>query len=268
VGPDDELSWADLAAVGRAHCERGDTRSADSVIGRLDPAGEEAQAEGVSAVLDNVRAYLHGVSALAAGDPARASSLLADAYASAPGESACALAYAASLVQVADPERLPEAADLYEQVAMTDPSWGQAVAGLADALNALGRPEDAARVLTAVPAGHPLRTEALTRACRAMEAGKWDPVVAAAAGEQVRAADDDTRGAADAELAAALYGAALAALARGEQVGDVAGQPGNARVLAERAEDALLDLAAATANPSKRHELLDAAARTRPWSVW
>jgi len=268
VGPDDELSWADLAAVGRAHCERGDTRSADSVIGRLDPAGEEAQAEGVSAVLDNVRAYLHGVSALAAGDPARASSLLADAYASAPGESACALAYAASLVQVADPERLPEAADLYEQVAMTDPSWGQAVAGLADALNALGRPEDAARVLTAVPAGHPLRTEALTRACRAMEAGTWDPVVGAAAGEQVRAADDDTRGAADAELAAALYGAALAALARGEQVGDVAGQPGNARVLAGRAEDALLDLAAATANPSRRHELLDAAARTRPWSVW
>jgi len=34
-----------------------------------------------------------------------------------------------------------------------------------------------------------------------MEEGTWDPVVAAAAGEQVRAADDDSRGAADAELA-------------------------------------------------------------------
>jgi Protein kinase G tetratricopeptide repeat len=171
-------------------------------------------------------------------------------------------------MRAGDPERLPEAADLYEQVAMTDPSWGQAVAGLADALNAQGRREDAARVLTAIPAGHPLRTEALTRACRAMEEGTWDPVVAAAAGEQVRAADDDTRGAADAELAAALYGAALAALARGEQVGEVAGQPGDSRVLAERAEEALLDLADATANPPRRHELLDAAARTRPWSVW
>ena len=42
-----------------------------------------------------------------------------------------------------DAERLPEAADLYEQVAVTDPSWGAAVAGLADALVALGRPEDA-----------------------------------------------------------------------------------------------------------------------------
>jgi hypothetical protein len=38
--------------------------------------------------------------------------------------------------------------------------------------------------------------------------------------------------------------------------------------MAERAEEALLDLAAATANVSRRHELLDAAARTRPWSVW
>ena len=63
-------------------------------------------------------------------------------------------------------------------------------------------------------------------------------------------------------------GAALAALARGEQVGEVAGDPGDSRVLAERAEEALLDLAGATANPSRRHELLDAAARTRPWSVW
>jgi hypothetical protein len=92
--------------------------------------------------------------------------------------------------------------------------------------------------------------------------------VAAAAGEQVRATEDETRNAAESELAAALYGAALAALARREHVGDVAGQPGTTRIMAERAEEALLDLAAATANASRRHELLDAAARTRPWSVW
>jgi hypothetical protein len=142
------------------------------------------------------------------------------------------------------------------------------VAGLADALVALGRPEDAPRALTAVPPGHPLRTEALTRACRAMEAGRWDPVVAEVAGEAVRAAPTQTRSAADAELAAALYAAALAALDRGEAVGEVAGRRGDPRDLAGEAEAALLDLADATPDPARRHELLDAAARTRPWSLW
>jgi serine/threonine-protein kinase PknG len=268
VAEDDELSWADLAALGRAHCERGDTAAADSVIGRLDPADDDAAGIGAGPVLDNARSYLHGISALAAGDGPRAATLMTDAYATAPGELATALGYAAALVTTGDPERLPEAADLYEQVAVTDPSWGSAVAGLADALVALGRPEDAPRALTAVPPGHPLRTEALTRACRAMEAGRWDPAVAAVAGEAVRAASTQARSAADAELAAALYAAALAALDRGEAVGEVAGRPGDPRDLAGEAEAALLDLADATPDSARRHELLDAAARTRPWSLW
>ena len=268
VAEDDELSWADLAALGRAHCERGDTASADTMIGRLDPASADAAAIGAGPVLDNARSYLHGVSALAAGDGPRAATLLADAYAGAPGEPATALAYAAALVTTGDPDRLPEAADLYEQVALTDPSWGAAVAGLADTLRALGRPEDAPRVLTAVPPGHPLRTEALTRACRAMEEGRWDPAVAAAAGDAVRATPPDRRGAADAELAAALYTAALAALARGETVGEVAGHRATPKYMAKLAEESLLDLADATPDPERRHRLLDAAARTRPWSMW
>ena len=49
VAEDDELSWADLAALGRAHCERGDTAAADSVIGRLDPAADDAAGIGASA---------------------------------------------------------------------------------------------------------------------------------------------------------------------------------------------------------------------------
>jgi len=268
VGEDEEVSWADLAALGRAHCERGDTAAADSVIGRLDPASEDAAGIGAGAVLDNARSYLHGVSALAAGDGPRAATMLAEAYATAPGESATALAYAAALVTSSDLERLPEAADLYEQVAVTDPSWGAAVAGLADTLVALGRPEDAPRVLTAIPPGHPLRTEALTRACRAMEAGHWDPAVASVAGEAVRTTPAARRTAADAALAAALYAAALAALSRGEDVGQVAGHPGTAKEMATEAEAALLDLADATPDPTRRHELLDAAARTRPWSLW
>jgi hypothetical protein len=77
------------------------------------------------------------------------------------------------------------------------------------------------------------------------------------------------RGAADAELAASLYRAALAALGRNEQVGSQVGrvQP-MPHELAKAAEQALLELADATPDPARRHELLDAAARTRPWSLW
>jgi serine/threonine-protein kinase PknG len=267
VGSDEELSWADIAAVARAHCELGRFAAADSVIGQLDPAAPEA-AEFV-AVIDNARAYLHGVSALAAGDAARAVRLLADAYATAPGESACALALAAALAATGDPSRQPEAADLYEQVAVADPSWVAALAGLATSLTALGRPGEAAQVLTAVPTTHPLRAEALTMACRIMEAGPYDPQVAAAAGEVVRTSASGGRTAAESELASALFAAALAALARGEQVGsEVGGVRADPAALARGAEDALLSLADATPDVGRRHELLDAAARTRPWSVW
>jgi serine/threonine-protein kinase PknG len=209
------------------------------------------------------------VSALAAGDSGRAARFLTDAYATAPGEAACALALAAALAATGDDDRQPEAADLYEQVAVTDPSWVAALAGLARSLTALDRTTEAAKVLTAVPPTHPLRAEALTLACRIMESGPYDAQVAAAAGERVRASASGGRSAAESELAAALFAAALAALARGEQVGaQVAGVPADRGALARGAEDALLSLADATPDASRRHDLLDAAARTRPWSVW
>jgi serine/threonine-protein kinase PknG len=267
VGEDEELSWADIAAVARAHCELGTFAEADSVVGQLDAAAPDA-AEFV-AVIDNARSYLFGVSALAAGDAARAVTFFGDAYASAPGEAACALALAMALAVSGDPTRREEAADLYEQVAVADPSWVAAIAGLAGMLAALERPVEAARVLTAVPHTHPLRADALTLACRAMEHGSYDQAVAAAAGERVRAVRSGTRSAADAGLASALFAAALAALRRGEQVGaSVAGVEATRPALARAAEHALLELADATPNPARRHELLDAAARTRPWSLW
>jgi hypothetical protein len=49
---------------------------------------------------------------------------------------------------------------------------------------------------------------------------------------------------------------------------EVAGVPADKGALARGAEDALLSLADATPDADRRHELLDAAARTRPWSVW
>jgi serine/threonine-protein kinase PknG len=267
VGSDDELSWADVAAVARAHLELGQFSAADAVIGQLDPTAPEAAP--FVAVIDNARNYLHGLSALAAGDPARAVRSLEVAYATAPGEAACALAYGAALAATGDPGRLEEAADLYEQVAVADPTWVAALAGLATSLVGLGRDAEAAKVLTAVPPLHPLRAEALTLACRTMEHGTFDPQVAAAAGDRVRAAERSTRTAAESELAAALFAAALAASARGEPVGnDVGGVPATPTDLARGAEQALLSLADATPNVARRHELLDAAARTRPWSVW
>jgi serine/threonine-protein kinase PknG len=267
VGTDDELSWADVAAVARAHIELGQFAAADRVIAQLDSTTSEAA--GFVAVIDNARAYLYGLSALAAGDPERAAGSFEQAYASAPGEAACALAHAAALAATGDQARLEEAADLYEQVAVADPSWVAALAGLATSLVGLDRDPDAAKVLTAVPTLHPLRAEALTLACRTMERGRYDPRVAAAAGERVRATDPSTRTAAESELAAALYAAALAATGRGESVGnDVGGVPATPADLARGAEQALLSLADATPNAARRHELLDAAARTRPWSVW
>jgi serine/threonine-protein kinase PknG len=267
VGTDDELSWADVAAVARAHIELGQFAAADRVIAQLDSTASEAAA--FVAVIDNARAYLYGLSALAAGDPERAVASFEQAYASAPGEAACALAHAAALAATGDQARLEEAADLYEQVAVADPSWVAALAGLATSLVGLDRDRDAAKVLTAVPTLHPLRPEALTLACRTMERGNYDPQVAAAAGERVRATDPSTRTAAESELAAALYAAALAATGRGESVGnDVGGVPATPADLARGAEQALLSLADATPNAARRHELLDAAARTRPWSVW
>jgi len=267
AGATERLSWADIAAVARALCELGQYAEADTVIGQfdiVDPEGAE-----FAGVIDNARSYLHGMTALAANDAERAVRFLGDAYASAPGESACALALAAALTATGDPERLAEAADLYEEVAVADPSWVAAIAGLAWTLHKLRRPAEAARVLTAVPTNHPLRAQALTMACQEMAAGGYDPVVATAAGDRVRATRPGVRDAREAELATALYEAALAALARGEQVGkDVGGQQAQPAELRRAAEGALLELAEATPDTARRHQLLDAAARTRPWSFW
>ncbi|HKY65244.1 MAG TPA: serine/threonine protein kinase, partial [Acidimicrobiales bacterium] len=82
VAADEQLSWADVAAVARAHCELGQFAEADTVIGQLDANAPDAGE--FAAVIDNARSYLHGVSALAAGDAERAVRFFDDAYASAP----------------------------------------------------------------------------------------------------------------------------------------------------------------------------------------
>jgi tetratricopeptide (TPR) repeat protein len=266
VQADEELSWADIAAVARAHCELGQVAEADSVVGQLDESSPEAGE--FAAVIENARSYLFGVTALAARDIARAVRFFTDAYATAPGEAACAHALAVALAAEGQPARLAEAADLFEQVAVTDPTWVAAISGLAWALARLDRPVDAARVYTAVPATHPLRAEALTAACRLLESGPYDDVTANVAGDKVRATAAGPRASDEAELAAALYAAALAALGRGESVGpSVGGVPGTRPALGTAAEGALLELADATPDVARRHELLDAAARVRPWSL-
>jgi serine/threonine-protein kinase PknG len=262
-----DLSWADQAALARAQCEVGDFAAAAATVESLDSTSGDAAEQ--TAIIDAARTYLQGVVGFAAADAARAAAQFDSAYAAAPGEAACALAYAAALEATADRSRLEEAAALYQQVAVTDPTWVGAVAGLARVLLTLDRPVDAARVLTAVPTAHPSRAEALTLACRAMQQGTYDERVATAAAERLRAANAGERTAAEAELAAALYGAALTALLEGQTVGSaVAGHTPSAPEMARAVEAALLDLADSTPNVARRHQLLDTAARTRPWSLW
>jgi serine/threonine-protein kinase PknG len=288
-----ELSWADAAAVARARSELGDHAGALAAVELIDPLGPDAGVE--RAALDATRSYLRGVVALAAGDAAAAVTGFDAAYATAPGELAAMFAFAASLEASGDGAALEQAAALYQRVAVTDPSWVAATAGLARALVALDRPVDAARVLVTVPAGHPLRAEALTLAVRALnEAGAYDDQVVQAAVDHLRSVSQapalapasavtrsgpggrapdgrdggDSRGRAEAELAVELYSGALAAAQRGETVGRVLGdRPPSVPDLARATEEALLDLADVTSNRGRRHALLDAAARTRPWSL-
>jgi serine/threonine-protein kinase PknG len=265
---DQELSWADIAAVARAHCELGNHAVAQTALDRLAVVSDDEVELGT--LVEAASVYLQGVVALAAEDTTQAVAGLDAAYAMAPGEAACAFAYAVALEATGDPRRLDEAAALYRQVAGADPTWVAAVAGLARCLVVLGRPEDAARVLTTVPDTHPLRAEALTLACQAMHDHAYDRSVGDAARHRLEAVHGDGRTPADAELAVALYRAGLAALHRGEDVGDILGpsRPVRSRDLALATEAALLDLADSTPDPNRRHELLDDAARTRPWSLF
>jgi serine/threonine-protein kinase PknG len=268
LATDKDLSWADAATLARAHCELGDHTGAAAAVELLDPQGPDAGTD--RATLDAARSYLRGVVALAAGDTAQSAAALDAAYATAPGELACAFSFAACLEATGDRQGVERAAPLYQRVAMTDPNWVAAAAGLARTLVTLDRPVDAARVLTTVPSGHPLRAEALTLALRAMnEAGVYDEKVAAPAIDHLRAAPADPRPAAEAELAVELYSGALAALQKGQAVGKVLGDGSpTVRDMARAIEDALLDLADVTSNRGRRDALLDTAARTRPWSLW
>src|SRR5690606_3982930 len=249
------LSWADAAAVARALCEVGDHRRAAEVVELLDPASPDAEPD--RSVLDAARSCLRGVVALAAGRPPDAVAALDAAYAAAPGELACAFAFAAALEATGDPASLERAASLYQRVAMTDPSWVAATAGLARTLADLGRPVDAARVLATVPTGHPLRAEALTLALRALNAaGTYDERAVAVAVDHLRSVRADARGAAEAELAVELYSGALAAVQRGQQVGPAVGDvPASVPDLAAATEGALLELADVTSNRDRRHAL-------------
>lgn len=282
-----ELSWADRTALTWAYCDVGELTAARAMATALDPADRDA--DGYRALIGAARTYLHGVVALASGEADAAAEHFDAAYAAAPGEPACALAFAAALEATGDRNRLEEAATLYHQVALTDPTWVSAVAGLARVLLAVERP-DAVLAYTVVPATHPARTEALTHACRAMggdsllvghrerrntrngrppRSARYDSRVADAAADLLQAVPPGNRAAPEAELAVALYGAALAALQHGEAIGGtVAGAAVSGPEIARAAEQALLELADVTPNPGRRRQLLDTAARTRPWSWW
>lgn len=267
AGTQSELSWADAASVVLAHCELGAHDAAVDAIDHLDTSSPEA--EGHESTLEAAANYLRGVLALASGAPGDAVDYFDAAYAVAPGEAACALAHATALEAAGSDAQLDEAALLYHQVAVTDPAWLPAVAGLSRVLTELGRPAEGARALTAIPRIHPLRADALALACATVEEQGFDETVAVAAVEQLRTEPAGSRDTSHAELAVAFYRAVLAAVARGESLDGVSlKHRASPRALAKATEAALLELAALTPNPGRRHELLDCAAQTRPWSIW
>ena len=154
-------------------------------------------------------------------------------------------------------------------MALADPSWVAALAGLAGALTTLGRPSDAAQVLTAVPSLHPLRAQALTLACRAMADGalrrwRWPRPPPSGCAPTSRGRATRPRPSWPPRCTWRRWPPCPGA-SRSADIGDV---PAQRAALARGAEEALLDMAAATADSHRRHALLDAAARTRPWSVW
>lgn len=265
--PGQELSWADHAAIALAHCELGNYQAAEASVQLLDSSNSDAA--GHEPNIQAARSYLLGVVSLARGDTDHAVHCFDVAYGLAPGEAACALSYATALEAAGDATRLTEAERLYRELAITDPSWVAAVAGLARTLEAQDRAADAARELTRVPSTHPMRIEALTLACQAMDRARFDPDVAAAAGDHLNNSQSVDGPRRRAQLAVALYSAALGALHRGEDIGDKVGtHPARVDDLALATEKALRDLAATTPDPTERYELLDRAARTRPWTAW
>lgn len=305
----DSLSWADIATVAVAHCDSDPARAA-RFIAQLDPDDDKAVAH--RAILSAARTYLSGIIALAGDDIDEAAEHFDATYSAAPGEAGCVLAYAAVLEQQGyraelradlraheheqtqaggrlDPtaESLyNKAAALYDQVVMAHPSWVGAVAGLARTLKALRRQTDAAQVFLTVPKTHPRRAEALVRACEYMAGpyledpsphATYDEKVAAAAVAHLQTTAPNDRPAAEAELAVALYIAALRALERGKEINMPVGNDAQGPATAGRsdvirlsraAEHALLELADLTGDRDRRHALLDLAAQTRPWTFW
>lgn len=304
LADDDRLSWADCVVTALAYCRR-NPRRARQLVAELDPG--DTAANHVSTI-EAARSYLLGVVSLTEGDVQTATDHFDAAYALAPGEAACALAYATALEHVAEraaqmhpditaaapPEAqtLPESeaielyqrsAGLYDQIVVAHPTWAGAVAGLARTLDALGRAEEAALAPLAVPESHPLRAEALTLACsymathrpaRTAEADplRFDEQIARAAVRYLAGTEPRNRPVADAMLAATLYRTALAALRAGVAVpGSITGGSDTERAdedaLARATEAVLLELADGTPNSERRHELLDEAARVRPWTL-
>jgi serine/threonine-protein kinase PknG len=263
------LSWSSQAALVRALCEVGDFPAAREAAHRIDAyddgTAERMEPSRETAIVEAARHYLIGVVELAADDRTAASDRFERAYDMAPGEPACALALAVSLEGDDGSARSEEAERLYAQVADTDPSWVAAAAGRARCLQQLGRWEDAARSLMAVPEVHPLRYDALTMACRQIPDGCFDQEVASAA-QAVLPRDPESWYAREAELAAALFQMSLAARRRGDQgAADMVASPGE---LAADVSMALRRQAAFVPTAAARHRLLDEAAQVRPWRWW
>lgn len=297
-GLQNRLSWSDLATLAHAHCRRGRYDDADQAARRLngEPREPAGQRTGTDSFLRAMGLYLRGQIASARGDHDKAVTHFNKAYDLAPGEPACALALAVAS-EAADEPDWAKVQELYSQVAVTDQNWVVAIAGKARALSQLRKAKEAADALEQVPATHPLRSDALKRACLILQTrtaapghrclqdmiapwadgqrgpdGDYSQKIAEAA-SLCLPAEPPSRSLTvpQAELAVALFTMALAARERPVAGAEPRAPVGWVKDMGVGLELALVQSLEALAKMTPYTELqdllLDAAARTRPWGV-
>ena len=162
------LSWADIAAVARAHCRAKGLRPRR--LGRGPARRLVARGEAVRSG-SRQRPVRPGTACPAwpAGGDGSCRPVHDRRLRPRLRANLRRWVWAVALAGLDDDREVEEAADLFEEVAVTDPSWVAAIAGQPGCHPA--RPSvDAARVYTAVPAGHLRGRGADGRLARLMEA--------------------------------------------------------------------------------------------------
>ncbi|HEY8544128.1 MAG TPA: tetratricopeptide repeat protein, partial [Acidimicrobiales bacterium] len=251
-----------LLRLARAQLEVGDADAARNTLDRLD-------GNGTGGLVGDWRVWWHrGLLALADGDHERAIGWFDPIYTELPGELPPKLALALAYELAGD---LARAADLYDVVSRTDPSYVSGAFGLARVRLAAGSRDGAVDALTRVPAGSAAHVTARISALRAL-AHHHDGPGGHPTPEQLEQASailaqlrlDPRR---HAEMACELFESGLIALAADPTAvnhGTVLGRPLAETPLRKGLEASYRQMARLAATAAERNELIDRANKARP----